>query len=190
MINFLKRVRAKREYRKGSLMGENIELRATARCFNLTSDKTRISVGANSLLMGRLFACGEGRISIGENFYIGSNSMIGSSNSIKIGNCVIISNDVCIYDNNNHPTSPSLREKMSKEGFSNDNWSWKLADSAPVVIEDNVWIGQYCTVLKGVTIGKGAVVGTRAVVTKDVPPYSIVVGNPAKVVKMLDHGEI
>ena len=189
MIGFLKKVRAKREFRKNALVGENVELRSTARCFNLTSEIERISIGANSLLMGKLYACGEGRISIGENFYIGSNSMIGSCDSIKIGNCVIISNDVCIYDNNNHPTAPSFREKMSKEGFSNDNWSWKWAESAPVVIEDNVWIGQYCTILKGVTIGKGSVVGTRAVVTKDVPPYSIVAGNPAKVVKMLEHSE-
>ena len=189
MLGFLKKARAKREYLKCSLLGENVQLKSTARCFNLTAERTRISVGANSLLMGKLYACGDGSISIGENFYMGINSMIGSSNSVKIGNCVIISNDVCIYDNNNHPTSPSFRVKMSKEGFSNDNWSWKWAESAPVVIEDNVWIGQYCTILKGVTIGKGAVVGTRSVVTKDVPPYSIVAGNPAKVVKMLDRCE-
>ena len=55
-----------------------------------------------------------------------------------------------------------------------------------MVIEDNVWIGQYSTVLKGVTIGRGSIVATKAVVTKDVPPYSIVAGNPAKVVKYIE----
>ena len=83
-------------------------------------------------------------------------------------------------------TANLLREL---NGFSNDNWSWKHAESAPVVIEDNVWIGQYSTILKGVTIGKGAIVATRAVVTKDVPPYTIVAGNPAKVVKKIQYEE-
>ena len=98
----------------------------------------------------------------------------------------MISNDVKIYDNNNHPISPAKRMEMSLGGFSNDNWSWKHASSAPVIIEDNVWIGQFATILKGVTIGKGSIVATRAVVTKDVPPYTIVAGNPAKVVKKID----
>ena len=75
---------------------------------------------------------------------------------------------------------------MSMNGFSNENWEWCHAQSAPVIIEDNVWIGQYCTILKGVRIGKGSIVATRAVVTKDVPPYSIVAGNPAKVVKKIE----
>ncbi|MEH7581800.1 DapH/DapD/GlmU-related protein, partial [Priestia megaterium] len=53
----------------------------------------------------------------------------------------------------------------------------------PVIIEDRVWIGARCIILPGVTIGKGATVGAGAVVTKDVPPYTVVAGNPAKVVK-------
>jgi acetyltransferase-like isoleucine patch superfamily enzyme len=52
-------------------------------------------------------------------------------------------------------------------------------------IEDGAWICEYATVLKGVRVGKGAVVGAHAVVTKDVPPYTLVVGNPARVVKHL-----
>ena len=57
----------------------------------------------------------------------------------------------------------------------------------PVVIEDNVWIGEYATVLKGVTVGRGSIVASHSVVTKDVEPYSIVAGNPAKKVKELPH---
>ena len=127
-----------------------------------------------------------GRCQIGDHFYLGSNSFIGSACEIRIGNCVIISNDVKIYDNNNHPISPSARMEMSLYGFNNDRWSWKHAAYAPVVIEDNVWIGQFVTVLKGVTIGRGSIIATRAVVTKDVPPFTIVAGNPAKVVKSID----
>ncbi|MBL4677498.1 MAG: hypothetical protein JKY70_15040 [Mucilaginibacter sp.] len=53
----------------------------------------------------------------------------------------------------------------------------------PVIIEDNVWIGETVSVLPGVTIGKGSIIGASAVVTKNIPPYSIAVGNPAKVIK-------
>ena len=60
---------------------------------------------------------------------------------------------------------------------------------APIVIEDNVWIGEYSAVLKGVTIGEGAIVASHSGVTKDVPSYSIVAGNPAQVVKKLEHDE-
>ena len=59
----------------------------------------------------------------------------------------------------------------------------KLVSKGPVIIEDNVWIGDKATVLPGVTIGKGAIVAANAVVTKDVPPYCIVAGIPAKIVK-------
>lgn len=76
---------------------------------------------------------------------------------------------------------------MCMAGFDGDDWKWKHAVSAPIVIEDNVWIGEYAAVLKGVTIGTGAIVASHAVVTKDVPPYTIVAGNPARVVKELDH---
>lgn len=56
----------------------------------------------------------------------------------------------------------------------------------PVIIGQNVWVGDKATILPGVTIGDGAVIGANSVVTKDVPPYSIVGGNPAKVLKQLN----
>ena len=57
--------------------------------------------------------------------------------------------------------------------------------SAPIRIEDKVWIGMDVLILKGVTIGEGSVVAARSVVTKSIPPYSLVAGNPARVVKSL-----
>lgn len=186
LLNILKLYKGKRSYRKKSTLGKNIKFAPGCRCVNNSGDKGRIKVGDNSVVMGNLCVPANGKIEIGDHFYLGLHSLIGSEQSIKIGRCVIISNDVCIYDNNTHPTSPKAREKMSLNGFSNDNWSWRHASSAPVVIEDNVWIGQFCTILKGVTIGKGSIVATRSVVTKDVPPYTIVAGNPAKVVKRIE----
>lgn len=72
---------------------------------------------------------------------------------------------------------------MSLSGFYGDLWRNIYAESAPIIIEDNVWIGERAIILKGVTIGMGAIVATGAIVTKDVPPYSVVAGNPAKIVK-------
>lgn len=62
-----------------------------------------------------------------------------------------------------------------------DQQGWSIEE--PVIIEDNVWIGSRVTILPGVTIGKGSVIGASAVVTKSVSPYSVVAGNPAKIVK-------
>ena len=68
-------------------------------------------------------------------------------------------------------------------------WSWEFAESSPIKICDNVWIGRDARILKGVTIGEGSIVALGAIVTKDVPPYSIVAGNPASVVKYLSQTE-
>ena len=61
-----------------------------------------------------------------------------------------------------------------------------VGNTKPVVLKDNVWIGDSAIVCKGVTIGENSIIGAGAVVTKDVPPNSIFAGNPAKLVKTLD----
>lgn len=121
---------------------------------------------------------------------IRAESIVGSSIGISIGSCCIISNNVHIYDNNNHPTPPHLRVKMCKLGFYGALWHWRYSEADSIIIEDNVWIGERCTILKGVRIGQGSVIGCNSVVTKSVPPYSIAVGNPAKVVKYVEQSEI
>jgi serine acetyltransferase len=64
-----------------------------------------------------------------------------------------------------------------------------VGNTKPVVLKDNVWIGDSAIVCKGVTIGENSIIGAGAVVTKDVPPNSIFAGNPAKLVKVLDGNE-
>lgn len=111
--------------------------------------------------------------------------MIGCADKIEIGSYVILSNNVHIYDNNNHPTDPTTRKEMCLNGFYGEAWSWTHATKKPTIIEDNVWIGERSTILKGVTIGEGSIVACDSVVTKSVPPFSLIAGNPAKVVKSL-----
>ena len=62
---------------------------------------------------------------------------------------------------------------------------WSNVNSAPITICDDAWIGMNCIILKGVTIGEGAIVGAGSVVTKDVPAWTVVAGNPARVVKKI-----
>ncbi|MEO7975779.1 DapH/DapD/GlmU-related protein [Flavobacterium sp.] len=119
-------------------------------------------------------------ISIGKDVQINDYVHIGAVGSITIGDNVLMASKIYISDNNHgsydelisdHPMSIPIDRK---------------AICKPVVIGDNVWLGESVCVLPGVTIGEGCVVGALSVVTKSIPPYSIAVGNPAKVVKEYD----
>ena len=111
----------------------------------------------------------------GASIFIGNNvgmsgSVISSMTSIHIGNNVLIGSGALITDNDAHSIHPDYRNDKSQ--------ILKL----PIVIEDNVFIGTRSIILKGVTIGKGSIVGAGAVVSRNVPEYKIVVGNPAKII--------
>lgn len=177
----------KRIFRKYALCGENLELCIRSNC--IADEAGHIQIGKHCLIYGTLQSQGQGTITIGDNCTLYERSHIGAVCSIKIGNCVIISNHVHIFDNNNHPTGPDIRCEMCKHDFHDDAWRWEHSDYAPIFIEDNVWICEYAAVMKGVRIGKGSIIASHAVVTKDVPPYSIAAGNPARIVKELKHNE-
>jgi len=113
-------------------------------------------------------------IVIGDDVYIGYRSVLSCAESIVVGNRVLLAEGVHIYDNNNHPLDPMARAR---------NLPVEKENVAPVVIEDDVWVGSDAAILRGVTVGHGAVVATHAVVTSDVPPMSVVTGNPARVIK-------
>lgn len=99
-----------------------------------------------------------------------SGCTISAHRSVRVGNRVLIGSGALVTDSDAHPVDPDERRQM-KDGV-----------SLSVVIEDDVFVGARAIVLKGVTIGRGSVIGAGAVVVRDVPPYSIVAGNPAKVV--------
>ena len=157
-------------------------------CENYRGDKSLIQIEENTVIIGELviFPYG-GKIEIGKNCYIGEGTRIRSANSIKIGNEVIISDDVNIYDTDAHSLNYVLRHKEFVEVVILNNLIKDAKDvdiqSAPVVIEDHVWIGFNLAILKGVTMGKGAIIGAGSVVTKDVEPFTVVAGNPAKIIK-------
>lgn len=151
---------------------------------NETPHKSLIWIGSNSHIRANLqiFPHG-GRIKIGDFCYIGDHSRIWSMNSVVIGDRVLISHGVNIHDHIAHSLSADERHKHFVEIVTAGHPINLLnVSSKSIVIEDDTWIGFNATILKGVTIGKGAIVGACSVVTKDVPAYTIVVGNPAKII--------
>lgn len=118
-------------------------------------------------------------ISLGEGVEIGDFVHISAVNKVVIGNNVLIASKVYISDINHGNYSSGIYDftlipKKQPLSFN------------PVEIEDNVWIGENVCVMPGVVIGRGSVVGAMSCVTKSIPPYSMAVGNPAKVIKKLD----
>lgn len=155
---------------------------------NLQNDPSKIIVGNDTFIKGELllFASG-GKITIGNQCYLGDHSKIWSGDGITIGDNVLISHNVNIVDTNSHELDSIQRSEGFKsfisKGHSSEN---KNVITQQVVIKDNVWISFNAIVLKGVTIGEGAIVAAGSVVTKDVPAHTIVAGNPAVVVRTFD----
>jgi len=140
---------------------------------NSSTTEKQITIGKKSWIDCSLLAFPKGKINIGEYCFIGQGSKIWSAASIKIGSRVLISHNVNIHDNISHPIDSEERfedyQKIITVGFQDSNIKAK-----PIVIEDDVWIGFNATILRGVTIGKGSIIGACAVITKDVPPNTIV----------------
>jgi acetyltransferase-like isoleucine patch superfamily enzyme len=140
-----------------------------------------IELGDNVTLSGNQvwFACGDESVKhlrIGDESYIGFGVELFSGTEVVIGRHVLIANHVLVNGYDGHPQDPLRRaagERPGAEGF------------GPIYISDYAWIGSKAIILKNVTIGRGAVVASGAVVTTDVPELTVVAGNPARPVKTL-----
>lgn len=128
----------------------------------------QIEVSNCRFFPGVRIECWKGAVlKIGKGTYLNRGTEIVASKAVSIGSDCKIARDVMIMDTDQHPT---------------DQGDIKMN---PVVIEDRVWLGSRVIVLKGVHIGHDSVVGAGAIVTKSVPPYSVVVGPAARVIKQL-----
>ena len=155
----------------------------SARVIN-AGDPARIHVGAKTLVDGELMVLDYGgRIAIGESTYIGMGSRLWSGESLRVGDHVFISHNVTVTDTNAHQLDAAERaahyQRTVVEGQPFQKGS---IETAPVVIEDHAWLNFNVAVLKGVTIGEGAIIGVNSVVVTDIPAYSVAMGNPARVV--------
>jgi acetyltransferase-like isoleucine patch superfamily enzyme len=132
-----------------------------------------IKVGKNcEFLYGVLLLTYGGNITIGENCSINPYTVLYGHGNLTIGNNVLIAGH-CLVIPANHKFD-DVNKPISKQGETRKG----------IVIEDDVWIGSGCRILDGVNIGTGAIVAAGAVVNKDVPPFTIVGGVPAKIIKL------
>jgi acetyltransferase-like isoleucine patch superfamily enzyme len=129
----------------------------------------RIEVGSCAFYPGVRIECWKGAsIRIGDGTFLNRNTEVVSLGSVTIGRDCKIGRDVIVMDSDQHEL-PGGRLVI-----------------APVVIEDRVWIGARAMVLKGVRIGHDSVIGAGAIVTKNVPPFSVAVGQPARVIRTIE----
>ncbi len=159
---------------------------------NPLDDKLYLSVGKDCVLHGNvIFESQKGEVSIGNRVFLGGCTIIART-KVEFENDIFVAWGTYFYDHDSHSLDYRERRKdivrqlddyrTNKPNFIHSK-DWEVVTSKPIKICSDAWIGMNVTVLKGVTIGQGAVVGAGSVVTKDVLPWTVVAGNPAKLVK-------
>jgi len=165
---------AQREHSYCAHVAMDATLAPEAQVVNSTGDPLSIAIGSHSYIRGRLLTYGHGgSITIGQWCYLGVRSEIWSMQSITIGDRVLIAHDVNIHDGTAHSLDPMERHHhfrhILEHGHPKSIEELPGVSSAPIVIEDDVWISFGVTILKGVRIGAGSVIAAGSIVTDDVP---------------------
>lgn len=143
----------------------NVELRVHGNSNLLIGNKVRIDRGV------RLLSANDATISIKDGVRIGLYTVFNGGDSITIGEKVLISGFVYLQTSMHGYSSREI--SVQDQGY----------DHAPILLENDVWLGTHVVIMPGINIGKGGVVGSNAVVTKNVEPYQVVAGIPAKPIK-------
>ena len=162
--------------------------------FQTCTGTKRLYVGHHGIIDGMfIFERPTGKITLGDRVHVGGGSKFISINEISIGNDVTIAWDCTFYDHNSHSVYWEDRKNDTETEYNSiisgvsiyESKDWSNVKSAKIEIGDKAWIGFGVTVLKGVHIGEGAVIGAGSVVTHDIPAWCIAAGNPARVIKQL-----
>lgn len=136
------------------------------------SKKGQFKIGCNNIFRkGYDIEIVKGEVELGSNNFFNKNVKIVCLDEIKIGDDCLFASNVQIYDHDHNYSEIDVL--ISKQGYV----------TAPVEIGNNVWVGANVIILKGVNVGEGAVIGAGSVVTNNIPPYAIVEGVPAKIIK-------
>ncbi|WP_395686615.1 acyltransferase [Caenimonas koreensis] len=146
-----------------------------------------LRIGDYSHVRGEVSVQAGGEFLMGSHCFLGPGSRIWCKSRVTIGNHVLISHLVDIHDSDSHSMNWQQRRQEGIRLFEqlDDTSSPHVAREA-IVIQDDVWIGFKSSVFKGVTIGRGSVVAACSVVTHDVPPFTLVAGNPARILRELE----
>ena len=180
-------IRSKLARRATVLKHDSVKIGWQANIINLQKNDSAISLGCGTIVKGELFTFAHGgRINIGEECYVGVGTRIWSALEIDIGNNVLMAHNISIMDSLTHPKD-FLERREHFRAISQHGHPKNLdLDEKPIRIQNDAWIGAHSLVLRGVTIGERSIVAAGSVVVKNVPPDSIVAGNPARIVRRLD----
>jgi acetyltransferase-like isoleucine patch superfamily enzyme len=189
----------------GVFHGKHLRKHPGIRCGNSILDKgasyevrakvegVRLEIGDDCIVKSKfIFEETSGFVKIGNGTFIGGSRII-CRDSVVIGDWVTISWGVTIYDHDSH--SLNYLDRIADQRQQILDWptgnfivnkNWNVVPKSSIRIENYVWIGFDAVILKGVTLGEGCVVGARSVVTKSVEPWTVVAGNPARVIRKLN----
>ncbi len=152
------------------------------------SGNNKLVIGSSSMIETKIVYERLGAsVAIGDRTFIGC-GIFSVAQQIEIGSDVMIAWGVTVSDHNSHSLFFSQRSNDVTDWIAGKK-DWSGVKIAPVKVMDKVWLGFNSIILKGVTIGEGAIVGAGSVVTKDVPPWTIVAGNPARVIREIPENE-
>lgn len=145
----------------------------------------RMMVGTNSIISATVsFDRDNAVVSVGDRTFIGTSNIVCASR-VTIGDDVLISWGCTIVDHNSHSVVWEER-KDDVVNWKCGRKEWQHVKISSVKIGNKSWIGFNSIILKGVSIGEGAIVAAGSVVTKDVPPFTVVAGNPARIVRSME----
>ena len=173
---YKKHVRSKMDCKDGLSLNGIIEIESGERIH--VGENVQLRRGVSLCAMKERRHCYDTEIRIGDNVFLNERTKVWATDRITIGNNVMVGPDVLITDNS-HGKNDTIAE-LDIPPILRDHFS-----TGPIVIEDNVWSAAKICILGGVHIGKGSVIGAASVVTRDIPPYSIAVGNPARVLRTI-----
>lgn len=193
-INFFRKLSlcnkstGKKDYTGGNITcGEDSVITAKIK---LRNELGKVSVGAKCTLAGNYYLNTEGsNLDIGDNVWVGGKTIIECTVGIRIQNDVLISYECILQDSNAHSLNLSERINDNIEWDRLGKKNWEIPISSPILIGRGCWLGARVIVLKGVQLGEGCIVGAGAVVTKSFAPWSVIAGNPAKLIRTLAENE-
>jgi len=155
--------------------------------------KSYLSIGNNSVIGGQfVFETQEGEVVVGDRVFMES-AMVICRTRITIADDVVIESGVYLYDHTSHSLDYREREKDIRTVVDDhrngrrfvQSKDWSVVGAKAIQIQRSAWIGRNATILKGVTVGEGAIVAPFSVVIKNVAPRTMVAGNPAEPIKTL-----